>query len=146
VNVMDGSAPFGAAYSTSDRQFMVVCALEPSAYRTFLERLGLGTAALPGQWERAAWPRLKEQFAAIFATRSRQEWTAIFADCDACVTPVMSIVEAPLHPQNLARNVFEGTPPLPGTAPRFSVTPTRPARTTHSAQALLEEWGVALEP
>jgi alpha-methylacyl-CoA racemase len=143
VNMMDGSAPFGAAYTTSDGKYMVVCALETSSYRTFVDRLGLGGLALPGQWDRAAWPGLKERFAAAFATRPRDEWTVIFADSDACVTPVMSIAEAPLHPQNLARKVFEGTPPLPAAAPRFSLTPIRHARTTRSAAALLEDWGIA---
>jgi alpha-methylacyl-CoA racemase len=142
VNLMDGSAPFGAAYGTSDGHFMVVCALEPSAYRAFVERLGLGSLPLPGQWDRSAWPRLKERFAAVFATRTRGEWTAIFADCDACVTPVMSIVEAPSHPQNVARKVFDGSPPLPSAAPRFSLTPTRPARSARSAADLLENWGI----
>jgi alpha-methylacyl-CoA racemase len=145
VNLMDGSAPFGAAYTTSDGKYMVVCALEPSSYRTFVDHLGLGSLALPGQWDRAAWPRLKERFAAAFATRPRDEWTVIFADSDACVTPVMSIVEAPLHPQNVARKVFEGTPPLPAAAPRFSLTPIRHARTTRSAEALLEDWGIATD-
>jgi alpha-methylacyl-CoA racemase len=143
VNLMDGSAPFGATYRTRDGEFMAVCALEPSAYRTFVEGLGLGGVELPGQWDHAAWPRLKERFGAVFATRSRDEWTALFGASAACVTPVLSIEEAPRHPQNVARNVFVGTPPLPGAAPRFSVTRTQPAATARPAAALLEAWGVA---
>src|SRR5581483_9967226 len=142
VNLMDGSAPFGATYRTKDGQFMVVCALEPSAYRAFVEGLGLGTQPLAGQWERAAWPQLKEQFAAVFATRSREEWTAVFAGSGACVTPVLSVAEAPFHPQNVARGVFAGTPPVPGPAPRFSLTAARHAGRTRSAADLLEAWGI----
>ena len=41
INLMDGAAPFGASYRTRDGGYMVVCALEPTAYRTFVRGLGL---------------------------------------------------------------------------------------------------------
>lgn len=145
VNLMDGAAPFGAAYRTRDAGYMVVCALEPSAYLTFVRGLGLDPASLSAQWDRSAWPALHARFAAAFATRSRAEWTAAFEGGDACVTPVLSIAEAPRHPQNVARRVFVGSAPLPAAAPRFSVTETRAARGHRSAGALLAHWGIAEE-
>ena len=69
----------------------------------------------------------------------------MFESTDACVTPVLSIAEAPLHPQNIARGVFTGTPPIPAAAPRFSATATRPARAVRPAAALLEDWGIVAE-
>ncbi|MFD6555794.1 CoA transferase, partial [Streptomyces sp. NPDC058398] len=59
-------------------------------------------------------------------TRTRDEWTAVFEDTDACVAPVLSLREAPGHPHLAARGTFvdhDGiTQPAP--APRFSATPT----------------------
>jgi alpha-methylacyl-CoA racemase len=140
-NLLDGSCPFGTCYETVDGQYMVVCALEPSFYAEFLRRLGPAADGLPGQWERARWPELRERLAAIFRTRSRADWTAVFAGSDACVAPVLSIAEAPAHPQHVARASFSGNPPLPAAAPRFSATPTAAApRPTETADALLQRW------
>jgi crotonobetainyl-CoA:carnitine CoA-transferase CaiB-like acyl-CoA transferase len=39
--------------------------------------------------------------------RSRDDWMKVFdALPDACVTPVLELDEAPLHPQNVARKAF----------------------------------------
>lgn len=140
-NLLDGSCPFGTCYETADGQYMAVCPLEPTFYAEFLRRLGLDAAGLPGQWERARWPELRARFAATFRTRSRAEWTAVFAGSDACVAPVLSVAEAPAFPQHVARASFDGDPPLPAAAPRFSATPTAAApRPTSTAEALLRRW------
>lgn len=52
---------------------------------------------------------LKEKFAALFRTRTRDEWTKIFEGDDACVTPVLTLNEAAEHPHNLARRAFGHT-------------------------------------
>ena len=147
TNVMDGSAPFGAVYRTLDGGYMSVCALEPSLYAKLVAGLGLDGASLPGQWERARWPELQSRFAARFLERTREEWTGVFTGTDACVTPVLDTVEAPVHPHNLARRVFvagevaEGIAPLPAAAPRFSRTTTAHApQATEPAAALLDRW------
>jgi len=49
---------------------------------------------------------MKARFADLFATKTRDEWTAIFADVDACVTPVLTPREAAHHPYNTERDVF----------------------------------------
>jgi len=36
-------------------------------------------------------------------TKSRDDWAALFDGTDACVTPVLTYLEAPSHPQNAAR-------------------------------------------
>jgi alpha-methylacyl-CoA racemase len=63
---------------------------------------------------------------AIFATRTRDEWAAVFDGQGACVTPVLSLTEAVAHPHNIARRTYDGLQPSP--APRFSRTPTAPPR------------------
>jgi alpha-methylacyl-CoA racemase len=140
-NLLDGSCPFGTTYQTADGHYMAVCALEPSFYAEFIRLLGVPTPDLPGQWERGRWPELREKLAATFRLRSRAQWTAIFADSDACVTPVLSIAEAPAHPQHRARASFVGDPPLPAAAPRFSATPTAAAAPpAETSAALLRRW------
>ena len=77
------------------------------------------------QMDQARWPELKERFAAVFRTRTRDEWAAILEPAEACATPVLGLDEAPRHPHNDARGSFVeiGGKLQPAPAPRFSRTP-----------------------
>src|SRR5580700_3796199 len=94
-NLLDGGAPFYDTYVTADGEAVAVGALEPQFYAALLTGLGLADADLPAQHDRAGWPVLRERFAAVFASRSRAEWEHVFAGTDACVSPVLSLAEAP---------------------------------------------------
>ena len=69
--------------------------------------------------ERALPPLLRKTFAEEFLTRTRDEWSEVFASSDACVTPVLSLEEAASHPHLVARGVFT-TEGAAVPAPRFS--------------------------
>jgi alpha-methylacyl-CoA racemase len=146
-NMIDGGAPFGACYATSDGGHMAVCAIEPKFYSAFVEGLGLNEAALPKRMDRRNWAALRSLFADLFATRTRAEWTAIYDGREACVTPVLDMGEAPQHPHNRARATFvehEGKP-IPGAAPRFSATPSAVSPQAGPPVAeRLAGWGVTL--
>jgi alpha-methylacyl-CoA racemase len=149
VNLLDTGAPFYEVYETKDAQFMAVGAIEPKFYSELLAGLELNEADVP-QWNREQWREIKKHFAEIFLTKTRDEWTAIFRDVDACVTPVLSTQEAPGHSDNTEREVFtcdEATQPLP--APRFSRTPgsiRQPPRPPGAGTyAGLSSWGVSKE-
>ncbi len=145
-NLLDGGCPYGSTYKTADGRYVVVCALEPPFYRAFVRALGLDEAALPPRDDRASWPRLRETFAAVFRTKTRDEWTRLLEGSDACVTPVLSMSEAPHHHHNTARGVFVGEKPFPAAAPRFSATPTAHAPAAGpNGTALLEAWGMRPE-
>jgi alpha-methylacyl-CoA racemase len=125
-NLLDGGAPFYDTYTCADGQHLAVGALEPQFYAALLHGLGLDPAELPAQDDRAGWPILRSRLAERFATRTRDEWAEVFADTDACVTPVLSFQEAAGHPHLVARATI-----VPGDggrqaapAPRFSRTPT----------------------
>ena len=134
TNLLDGGAPFYDVYETSDGGHMAVGALEPQFYAEFVHLLGVAGpgpdpdgapgvgAELPGQYDVARWPELRHRFAAAFASRTRREWTAVFAGTDACVAPVLSLTEAPHDPHLLARGTFtrRGGIVQPSPAPRFS--------------------------
>lgn len=129
TNLLDSGAPFYDVYETADGGHMAVGAIEPQFYAELLDGLGLVADDLPRQMDRSSWPAVKERFAAVFATRTRDEWTAVFADRDACVTPVLTMGEAPGHPQAGERDAFFEPCGVvqPRPAPRFSATPTEPA-------------------
>jgi len=124
-NLLDGGAPFYDTYATADGRYLSVGALEPQFYAALLAGLGLAGEELPPQLDRSGWPVLRERFTAVFATRTRDEWTEIFAGTDACVTPVLAPGEAAGHPHNVARSVFVEADGVlqPAPAPRFSRTP-----------------------
>jgi alpha-methylacyl-CoA racemase len=121
-NILDGGAPFYATYQTADDRYVAVGALEPQFYAELLNGLGLDPADLPGQYDQAGWPIMRERFAAVIASRSRDEWVEVFAGTDSCVAPVLSMTEAPSHAHNIARHAFVevGGVTQPAPAPRFS--------------------------
>jgi alpha-methylacyl-CoA racemase len=147
VNLLDTGAPFYDTYATADGKHVAVGALEPQFYAALLDGLGLSDAGLPAQHDRGGWPLLRERFAAVFASRTRDEWAAVFAGTDACVAPVLSAAEAAAHPHNVARGVFAevGGVPQPAPAPRFGRSqadlPAPPPRPGADTDAVLSELG-----
>jgi alpha-methylacyl-CoA racemase len=146
ANLLDGAAPFYGVYETADGRHLAVGALEPRFYAELLERVGLGGDELPDQLDQAGWPALRERLADVFRTRTRDDWCRLLEGTDACVAPVLSLLEAPTHPHNQARGTFVevGGVTQPAPAPRFSRTPTAhptPAPTTDPDQTLTA-WGV----
>ena len=122
TNLLDSGAPFYEVYETSDGGHMAVGAIEPQFYALLLKGLGIDPAEIPPQMDRASWPQMKRQFAGIFRSRSREEWSRVFGHSDACVTPVLSPEEAARHPHAIARGAFRESRGVkhPAPAPRFS--------------------------
>ena len=96
TNLLDGGyAPY-ETYETKDGKFMSVGALEPAFYREFLKGLGLSRTD----------DVTKETLEKEFKTKTQREWVEIFKNLDACVSPVLTLDEAPHHPHNKERNSF----------------------------------------
>jgi alpha-methylacyl-CoA racemase len=148
VNILDTGAHFYEVYDTSDGKWFSVGAIEPQFYAELLEVLGLEGEELPAQNDRAQWPAMKERFAAIFRTRTRDEWAEAFAGRDACGAPVLSPWEAHTNAHNAHRGTFVDVDGVvqPGPAPRFSRTPAavrRPPSVAGSdADDALASWGI----
>jgi alpha-methylacyl-CoA racemase len=147
TNLLDTGAPFYDVYETADDQFVALGAIEPQFYAEFLERAGLAGETLPWQHDRAQWPAMKERFAEVFRTKTRDEWCALLEGSDACFAPVLSMGEAHEHPHNAARRTFVSPDGVlqPAPAPRFSRTapeisrpPAAPGADTDEA---LQAWG-----
>jgi alpha-methylacyl-CoA racemase len=125
TNLLDTGAHFYDVYETSDGKYVSIGSIEPQFYAELLELSGLGAEEdLPHQHDRAQWPALKERVAAIFRTKTRDEWCEIMEHTDVCFAPVLRLDEAPQHPHNVERGTFVErngvTQPAP--APRFSRT------------------------
>ncbi|WP_349631350.1 CaiB/BaiF CoA-transferase family protein [Bradyrhizobium sp. AUGA SZCCT0222] len=148
-NIVDGGAPFYGSYATRDGKFIAVGAIEPQFYASLLKVMGIDGERLPDQNDRAAWPEMRKRFAEVFATRTRDEWVAKAAGRDACLAPVLTIDEAPEHPQMQSRDVYAAFDGLrhPSPAPRFSRTPSELRRPTPSpgrdSREALADWGIS---
>ena len=148
-NLLDGGAPFYDTYACRDGGHVAIGALEPQFWALVVQTLGLDD--LPEQYDRAGWPQLRSRLTEVFATRTRDEWAEVFDDLDACVSPVLSIGEAPQHPHLAARQaVVEVDGVLqPAPAPRFSRTPGEVGATARPAGAdtreALQGWGFGAE-
>ncbi|MEQ8695696.1 MAG: CaiB/BaiF CoA-transferase family protein, partial [Bauldia litoralis] len=105
TNLLDGAAHFYDTYETADGKYVSIAPIEGRFYTDFLKRIGLDEADLPGQHDEAAWPALREKLAAIFRTKSRDEWCDLLEGTDACFAPVLGLGEAPDHPHNRAREI-----------------------------------------
>ncbi|WP_078843243.1 CaiB/BaiF CoA-transferase family protein [Streptomyces albus] len=147
ANLLDGGAPFYGVYETADGGWMAVGALEERFYEEFTRLLGLGEET-PGRADPGDWQALRAAVADRFRTRTRAEWTAVFAGSDACVAPVLSLREAADHPHLAARGTFtdHGGITQPAPAPRFSATPgavrTPPALPGADTAEVAADWDV----
>jgi alpha-methylacyl-CoA racemase len=141
-NLIDGGAPFYRCYACADDRHVAVGALDPPFFAALCEGLGIEAGRF-AQYDRACWTDMADAFSEAFATRGRDEWAELFEGTDACVTPVLSMAEAPEHPHNRARGTFEAPAGMmqPMPAPRFSASPATvvPAETA-SVEEILERW------
>ncbi|KAI8382431.1 CoA-transferase family III domain-containing protein [Blakeslea trispora] len=151
TNLLDGGAHFYEVYQTKDHQYMAVGAIEPQFYACLLEKLELDASALPDQFDRSSWPKMKDMFQRIFSSKTQYEWTRLFDTADACVTPVLSF-KHPIPQADQDADIqwpIQAPPPQP--APSLSRTPAKPYRPTdnmpllkpgaHSIE-ILEEFGM----
>jgi alpha-methylacyl-CoA racemase len=152
-NFLDSAAPNYDVYECADGGCVAVGALEPQFYRKLLDTLAadcpeLGDALVPAPGP-SDWPAAKAALQAAFRQRSRDYWTQRFSGVDACVTPVLSLGEAPHHEHHRARGTYisaagavRGAP-----APRFSRTPGAvgpdPAVAGEHTREILAELGLA---
>lgn len=148
TNIVDSGAPFYDVYETSDGRWLSVAAMEPQFYAALLSVLGLDGEDLPAQHDHAAWPAMKERFAAVIATRTRDAWCEAAAGVEACIAPVLGPDEVEQDPHNAARGTFVRHEGLmqPAPAPRFSRTPAalglRPPLPGEHTTAALADWNL----
>jgi alpha-methylacyl-CoA racemase len=146
-NILDTGSHYYNVYETSDGKYVAVGSIENKFYAELLRLTGLEGEKLPRQNDRAAWSAMQERLAAIFKTKTRDEWCRIMEGSEVCFAPVLTMREAPAHPHNRHRATFvevEGVV-QPAPAPRFARTPSTiqrpPARPGEHTVEALRDWG-----
>lgn len=98
-NLLDGAAPFYGTFETKDGKYMSVGAMEPHFYKLFVEGLGFKVEELPDRGDKdwpddENWVELMAIFKNRFLEKTQKEWCDIFDGTDACVSPVLELLEA----------------------------------------------------
>ncbi len=108
--LLTGGAACYRVYETADRRHLAVGALELKFWETFCDAAGL-TELRTRHWaygETPGSPAAHETIVRVaehLRGRTLAEWAGVFADIDACVTPVLTPAEALTHEQAVARGV-----------------------------------------
>jgi alpha-methylacyl-CoA racemase len=106
-----GSAPLSGRYAwydvyrTGDGGWLAVAAIEPKFWANLCRLLGLDELA-GRQYDADGQDEIRAALAAAFATRSRDEWVALLAGADTCVSPVLEVPEAAVDPAYAARGAL----------------------------------------
>jgi alpha-methylacyl-CoA racemase len=148
ANLLDGGAHFYDCYETSDGKWVSIGAIEPQFYALLMEKAQISDSDFSAQMDAKGWPALSEKMAAVFKTKTRDEWCALLEGTDVCFAPVLDWNEAAAHPHNVARGTFVEVEGImqPAPAPRFSATPgaittVAPKPNAHRAD-ILTDWGI----
>jgi alpha-methylacyl-CoA racemase len=122
--------------------FIARGALEPQFFALLLDGLNIDRSEFV-QYDRTSWPSMRETFERRFREKTRDDWAVVFEKNDTCVSPVLTMSEAALHPHAVAREVYIdiGGVQQPAPAPRFARTPgaALPARNA-SAGEIASRW------
>ncbi len=148
TNMIDAGAPNVHVYATKDGGYMAAGAVEARFFKNMTDTLGLDID--PELRNRPKhWPELTEQIQAVFLTKTRDEWAEVFANVDACVSPILSLTEATSHPHLTERQTYVEVEGIvqPAPAPRFSRTPGSISQEPEEAgvrnEQALADWGIS---
>jgi len=75
-------------YETADGHWLALGALEPKFWRGFCERLGRADLVPLQHAGGDEGVRVLGEVQAVMRTRTRDQWLALFADADVCLSPV----------------------------------------------------------
>ena len=146
-NLLDGAAPFARCYATRDDRFVAVCALETGFFAALLKALAIDDIDPADQYDTDKWPAQAEILANAFRSKTRDEWSRVLSEVDACATPVLTLSEAAVHEHATARGTYVdiGGIRQPGPAPRFSRTAAEaraaPRDPDAAARSVMLDWG-----
>lgn len=143
TSTLDGS-PWSRCYACSDGRWLSVQCLEPQFYEVFLEKLGVnGDDAFDRHPDPVTWKALAERITSVIASKTLDEWTDTFKNCDACVAPVLDPWQAAVDPHLAAREIWTEVDGMlqARAAPRFdNKQPDKPQvppkRGEHTAEIL----------
>ncbi len=151
TNMLDTGSHYYDVYECADGKYVSIGSIERQFYAELREKLELDDDKWDAQNDKRQWADRKFDLAAIFKTRTRDEWTELIEGSDVCFAPVLSMQEAPDHAHNLARGTFTEVAGVvqPRPAPRFSRTDGEimrpPPHAGQHSDELLAECGFSLD-
>jgi crotonobetainyl-CoA:carnitine CoA-transferase CaiB-like acyl-CoA transferase len=149
VEMLNGGAPYYAAYECSDGKWISIGSIEPWFWAETCKALGL-EEHIPNQMNRDKAPEIFEAMRAKFKEKTRDEWFEELRQRDICVGPIYALDEVFEDPHTQARDMVveidhpeHGKVKQVGVGPKFSDTPgsvrsTGPTRGAHTAELLRE--------
>jgi crotonobetainyl-CoA:carnitine CoA-transferase CaiB-like acyl-CoA transferase len=129
-NMIQGDFPFYTTYKTKDHRFMAIGAIEAKFWGVLVKKINHPELKSKQHARGRRRDKLFMELQEIFLQKTQDEWTKIFQDVDACVTPIKSIEEACKDPQLIAREmIYDSKHPkfgvikMVGSPLKFSRTP-----------------------
>jgi alpha-methylacyl-CoA racemase len=153
TNLLDTGTPYYDVYETADGEYVSIGSLESQFFDVLVEKTGITgpDGEPPQQSDKSAWPHMRDQLAATFKAKTRDEWVEVFEGSDACFAPVLTMSEAHAQHHNVARGTFTEVQGItqPSPAPRFSRTQNEiqrpPPHPGQHTDEVLADWGVAAD-
>jgi alpha-methylacyl-CoA racemase len=149
--VLSGALACYNVYRAGDGGWLAVGALERKFWDALCDALGCADLKPVHLARGAGAEAAKSRLSAIFATRPRDEWVALLAPADCCVSPVLDVGESLTDAQFQARGMIvdaAGVPqfglPVKFSGFDFTVRQPAPAPGEHT-DAVLRETGLADE-
>src|SRR3954463_3727827 len=90
TNFLDGGAHFYGVYECSCGHFISIGSIQPPFYALPRPHAGLSEGCYDAQMDPQAWPDLREKLAAVFKSKTREEWCGIMQGTDICFAPVLT--------------------------------------------------------
>ena len=151
---LSGSFACYDTYRCADGGWVAVAAIEPKFWANLCHALGTPDC-ISGQMDASSQDVIRAAVAAAFAAKPRDEWVALLAGADTCVSPVLDATEVASDPALAARDaVATANPPTGETfrqlAPMLAgadraASYDLPERSTTDTDAVLAECGMSSE-
>jgi len=103
--MFDGLAPHYNLYLTKDNKYITIGAVEPWFYANLCRALGREDF-IQDEYNRAKYPEIRQAFAEIFKTKTRDEWYEILTKTDICAGKMLTLDEIEHDPQIRARKMI----------------------------------------
>ncbi|MEM8750704.1 MAG: CaiB/BaiF CoA-transferase family protein [Pseudomonadota bacterium] len=144
-NLLDGGAPYYGTYETSDSRWVAVGAIEQPFWEELVEKLNLPEPIASQRFDATAWPQINLLIKQIIGAETLAHWVKVFEGSDACFAPVLTMDEAPDHPHNKERDVFQSVDGVvqAAPAPRYGGETPKAAPTDMTpvdCETVLNEW------
>ena len=104
-NIITGRYACYGTYRAADGGWLAVGAIEPKFFANLCRLLGCEQWSAH-QLDDEVQDKVRQDFAAAFATRDRAYWVDVLAGADTCVTPVLSVTELVDDEQLVARRAI----------------------------------------